>query len=194
MELSMKQDQAIALYTDGTVEEEGVYGSYTKQLGFPSNRDDLIGKALPIDRLLGLDGRVIDLDAYRGQRVLVVMLGFAGQVCLYCSTQTRVITEKLPEFTKRQCQVIFVYPGSTSSVGDFLRGVSAVGGDPGKIPGVGLDVNTQWVQKLNTKGDVSQPSSFIIDREGKIAYAYVGADKVDRPSAAFLLDILDDMP
>ena len=57
-----------------------------------------------------------------------------------------------------------------------------------------LDVNTRLVDRLAVQGDLSQPSSFIIQRDGTVAYAYVGADMADRPSVEFILDTLDEMP
>ena len=185
----------LQLYTDGQVEVTGGYSDYTKTLEFPTNRKDLVGTEFPHKRLLGHDGRVINLEDFSNKRVLVVMLrGFAGQVCLYCSAQTKILSEMVEDFAKRDTEVVFVYPGPASSIRSFLSGVQTLGGDIDQLPGIGLDVNTKLVDQLSTHGDLSQPSSFILGRDGKIAYAYMGKDMVDRPSAAFLLDILDRLP
>ena len=132
-------DTVIELYTSGVVAETGgFYQASQEKPTFSSNRLDLVGMKLPVDRLLGHDGKVIDLMSYRGKRVFLVMLrGFAGQVCLYCSAQTRVITDMLDEFAQRDTAVLFVYPGPASSIRSFLSGVQAVGGDAGAIPSIG---------------------------------------------------------
>ena len=48
----MKQAQALVLYDTGKVERTEAYSSYSQTLAFPTNREDLIGQALPAQRLL----------------------------------------------------------------------------------------------------------------------------------------------
>ena len=81
--------------------------------------------------------------------------------------------------------------------------VSQTGGGSGgdtKLEDVGLvdlpfplllDENYQNIEKLGIRGDQAKPSTYIIDKQGKVRFAYVGATTADRPSIKALLDQLD---
>ena len=62
--------------------------------------------------------------------------------------------------------------------------------DPIPFP-VLLDENFTAVDKLGIRGDLAKPSSYIIDKQGQVRFAYVGATNADRPSVQSLLKQLD---
>jgi len=178
-----------------SVKEDDEYDRYSRAKTFPSNRGDLVGAPLPQRRMLDADGNVLDLDDLGdGRRVLVVVLrGFAGQVCIYCATQTTVLSERLEEFRERDTEIVFVYPGPASSVPRFLDAVRSIGGDPEAIPRICLDLDFALTRELAIEADLAKPTSILIDRDGEVCYAYEGANLVDRPSAEHLLERIDDL-
>ncbi len=80
-------------------------------------RRDLVGRPLAYTRFLQDDGEILDLDDLRGTKVvLIIMRGFAGAVCLHCSTQMLALVKNLKEFERRKARVFVVYPGEAGSV------------------------------------------------------------------------------
>jgi peroxiredoxin len=184
----------VELYTTGKVTRvRSTYREYNTDVdpSFPDRRPDLVGKALPQTRFIGPDGRVVDLERFKGNPVLVVILrGFAGQICLYCSQQTRVLTEFRPKFLEKKCEIVFVYPGPAAAVPVFLDAIDSLGGLQGEPPILALDVDLRLVRDLGIEKQLAQPTSIILDTEGKVGYTYVGENMVDRPSAIWLLEQL----
>ncbi|HTL52498.1 MAG TPA: redoxin domain-containing protein, partial [Planctomycetota bacterium] len=162
--------------------------------GQAEQENDLIGSKLPQTRFLSAAGGVIDLNDYtkKKQKVVLVMLrGFSGSICLYCSAQTLAMTRAEAEFKKRNTQVVLVYPGKADTVPMFLDAVSKI--DP-KTPltyPVGMDVDLAAVHLFRIRGELAKPASLILDENGVVRYAYVGANPADRPSVKDLLTELD---
>lgn len=154
-----------------------------------------LGKPLPQTRFFTSTGGVIDLNDYRGNKsvCVVVMRGFAGQVCVYCSTQTRVLAERINDFKAQDNEVIIVYPGPAETIPMFYEAVNSVGGDAGNLKIV-LDVNLNLVKALNITKDLASPSSLILDKSGKVVYGYKGRNMGDRPSAKELLRYVKRVP
>ena len=63
----------------------------------------------------------------------------------------------------------------------------------GKIPNddipypIFLDINLQTVDELGIRADLAKPSTYIIDRQGKVRFAYVGESIADRPTVDSVL-------
>jgi peroxiredoxin len=178
--------QLIQRYITGRQPQSGA-AAYGSDEGRPQRRD-LQGKPLAITRLLSSTGDVIDLDDFKGKKnvVLVVLRGFAGQVCVYCATQTAALAKSIDRFHAVDAEVVLVYPGAAESAPVFLEAVRSLGVDQPAIP-IGLDVDLQLVRALRISHQLAKPTSLIIDKQGNVRYAYVGEDRGDRPSVDDLL-------
>ena len=145
-------------------------------------------KPLPKTRFFTYTGNVIDIDNFKDKKsvTMIVMRGFAGQVCVYCSTQTRVIAEQIAKFQELDNEVVIVYPGPAETIPMFMKAVKSVGGDASGLSIV-LDVNLSLVKSLDVIKDLSKPCSIILDKNGKVIYGYVGKNMGDRPSVKELL-------
>ncbi|HYE07208.1 MAG TPA: redoxin domain-containing protein [Planctomycetota bacterium] len=177
-------------YLTGRWPQSGAAGYGDSEIGASSSaqRKDLHGRPLSVTRLLSSTGDVIDIDDYKGRKnvVLVVLRGFAGQVCVYCATQTAALSRSLERFRADDAEVILVYPGASESVPVFIDAVRSLGADEPKIA-VALDVDLQLVRALEITHHLAKPTSLIIDKQGLVRYAYVGETRADRPSADELL-------
>ncbi len=160
-----------------------------------SNSEGELGRRLPLNRFLASDGSVLDLTTYRDDKrvVLVLLRGFAGQICLNCSVQTRALSKSVAEFASRDAQVLLVYPGEARSVPQFLEAVTDLGADFQLPFPVLLDVDLTFVRAMRLEGELAKPSSFILDKDGVVRYAYVGENLADRPSVQDLLSALDGL-
>jgi peroxiredoxin len=56
-----------------------------------------------------------------------------------------------------------------------------------------LDVELKAVDQLGIRKDLSKPATYVIDKEGKLRYAYVGKTLADRPSVKAILAELDQI-
>ena len=162
----------------------------------PSNLKDAgtkqtVGEKLPEPEtdLVTSKGEKISLKKYAGKSVvLVFMRGFSGYVCPYCATYTAQLSLKYEEFKKRNSEVLVVYPTKADhqeKVDQFIAAANerleAEGNTPLSLP-VFLDPGLKLVTQYNLLGDLSRPSTFVLDGEGVVRYGYVGADKADRPA------------
>ncbi len=155
-------------------------------------RRDLVGRPLPQTRFLQDDGEVIDLEELRGNRVvLIIMRGFAGAVCLHCSTQMLALAKNVSEFKARNARVFVVYPGDAATVPVFVESVRAL--DPRFRPPFPLllDVDLAAVRAFLIEGSLAKPTTLIVDEKSVVRWAYVGQQPSDRPSVELVLRQLD---
>ncbi len=156
-------------------------------------RDDLIGRPLDQTRFLSSTGEVFDLRDFEGRKkvVLVILRGFAGQVCINCSAQTLALAKNVKEFERRGAEIVLVYPGEAESLPAFIESVQSLReGFAPPFPIV-LDVELSAVRTFRIEGSLAKPTSLVLDEGGTVRYAYVGRDPADRPSAKVLLDAVD---
>lgn len=156
-------------------------------------KHELIGNKMPIVRFITSDGALLDIGDYRGQKkvLLVILRGFAGSVCLVCSSQTIALSHSIEEFKKRNTEVILVYPGEANTVPGFLEAVRNLE-DGFKPPfAIALDVEFALIDEFKIRGNLAKPTSILIDEQGTVRYAYVGDNAADRPPVQVLLDQID---
>ncbi|MEM9184974.1 MAG: redoxin domain-containing protein [Planctomycetota bacterium] len=128
--------------------------------------------------------------------VLVFTRGYyGGAVCPFCVTQTAELAAKKEEFEKRDAAVLIIYPGSEEHLPDFAAAVTQTDREKADIEAVGwpvlLDRDLSAVNLLDIAADLASPSTFIIDKRGNVVFAYVGANRTDRPSVGAVLSRLD---
>lgn len=56
-----------------------------------------------------------------------------------------------------------------------------------------LDVELKAVDRLGIRKDLSKPATYIIDRDGRVRFAYVGANIADRPGVDAIVAQLDQI-
>ena len=144
----------------------------------------------------GSDGNPVSIQDYVGKKnvLLVFTRGFSGQLCPYCTTQTSRLIANYDKFTERDTEVLLVYPGSTDQL-DAFRQASMAEAEKESFPfPVLLDEDLAAVKRLNIAAQLAFPSTFIINKDGRVTLSYVGKNLTDRPSIKALLAQLDSMP
>lgn len=162
--------------------------------------DDVQSNAKPAagyDNLEFVDssGKRLKLADFRGKQnvVLVFMRGFSGAMCPYCQTQTSRLIANYPEFQKRGAEVLVVYPGQTKQLDEFLsasREKSNSKLDQVPFP-ILLDETLAAVDFFGIRDELAFPSTYILDKQGQVNFAYVGSGMADRPSIKAMLEQLD---
>ncbi len=124
--------------------------------------------------------------------VLVVTRGWYGGVCFYCASQTSRWARRFDELDPYDAQLVVIFPTETDEDADKLSELSKriQGGEiPNeKIPyPILLDINLTGVDQLGIRAELAKPSTYIIDREGRVRFAYVGESIADRPTVDSVL-------
>jgi peroxiredoxin len=167
----------------------------------PTFKDDVAtnvqinADALNLD-FVDRDGKPRKLGDYRDKKnvVLVFMRGMTkdpGGLCPTCSAQTSRLLANYAEFAKRDSELLVVFPGPKNHVAQFVEQTQTKA-KVATIPfPILFDEDFQAVDRLGIRADAAKPSTFVLDKEGQVRFAYVGATSVDRPSMAALYKQLD---
>lgn len=151
-----------------------------------------------LDGLIFIDtaGERVALETLLGRKniVLVFTEGFAGgMLCPFCKTQTSRLVANYDKFKELNTEILVVYPGARDHLDEFIAAAKKHEKkevDEVPFPLV-LDEKLSAVGFFNIASNLAHPSTFIIDTDGNVRLAYVGADmSADRPSVAAMLRIL----
>jgi peroxiredoxin len=158
-----------------------------KKEGSPAAASGLVGQSFPYTRFITGDGEVIDLASAPGrERSLVVfMRGFPGYVCTYCTRQTAELVRRLDDIRATNAELFIVYPGPADAIPRFLDAVRRFmkTAPTARIPvPILLDVDLKAVEAVGIKHKLSYPSTFLLDAQGTVRYAYIGKGPTDRPA------------
>lgn len=170
--------------------------------GAPAFRDDADANAAVADggfpqAFVDADGLPVDLATYRGSKLVVVVLrgvprAEGGAFCPSCLAQAGSLAANRAEFDRRQVQVLVLFPGSAERLGEFLQTARRqTPGEPAVTYKMLLDRDGVACDRLGIRADLAKPSTYVLDRRGRVTYAYVGATTTDRPSVKAILAQLD---
>lgn len=163
-------------------------------------KDDVETNTTSPDSLEGLkffdtSGAPFLLSQYAGKTnvVLVFTEGWTGMLCPFCKTQTARLIANYAEFQNLDTEIVIVYPGNSDHLQEFTEAARTT--DKGQVDRVPfpivLDPSLEAVEFFNIRSNLAHPSTYIIDKQGRIQFAYVGNDKsADRPSVKALLRTL----
>lgn len=125
--------------------------------------------------------------------VLVITRGWSENLCLYCIAQTAQWAGKQQELKKLDSKLLLVFPVATHNDADKLellhQRVKQDGADI-DFPTL-LDLDLESVNQLGIQAQLSKPATYIIDREGKVRFAYVGQSIADRPTVDSVISQLE---
>ncbi len=134
----------------------------------------------------------------RDYLVLVITRGWYGGVCFYCASQTSRWARRFDELDPYDAQLVVIFPTETEEEAPKLEELTKrIKG--GEIPNddvpypILLDINLTSVDQLGIRSELAKPSTYIIDREGRVRFAYVGESIADRPTVDSVLNQLDSL-
>ena len=130
--------------------------------------------------------------------VLVITRGWYGGVCFYCASQTSRWARRFEELEPYNAQLAVIFPTESAEeavkIDELEKRIVK-----GKIPNeeipypILLDINLSSVDQLGIRSDLAKPSTYIIDREGRVRFAYVGESIADRPTVDSILKQLSKL-
>ncbi|MFO0957901.1 MAG: peroxiredoxin family protein [Isosphaeraceae bacterium] len=154
-----------------------------------------VGAAAPDFALESVAGGQIKLSeaVARGPVVLVVLRGYPGYQCPICSAQVGELRGKFAAGRGEEPRVILVYPGPSKELKaraqEFLGGKAL----PENFDLV-LDPDYTFTKAYGLRWDApnetAYPSTFVIDREGKVRFAKISRAHGGRAKAAEIAEAL----
>ena len=154
-----------------------------------------LGHRLPLTRFTRAgSSEPFDLDALRGERnvLLVILRGFGGQVCIYCTAQLKALGKERARLERGDTEVCIVYPGPRSGLDAFLEAWNLTFGYGQQPPWTMLyDADLQLVDALGLRDNIAVPSSLLLDKQGVVRWSHVGQNHADRPAATEILEQIE---
>ncbi len=129
----------------------------------------------------------------RGPVVLVVLRGWPGYQCPICTRQVAELVGKSEELDAANARVVLVYPGPSDGLKghaeEFARGKSL----PANFHFV-VDPDYAFTKSYDLRwdapGETAYPSTFVIDRRGRIVFAKTSRTHGDRARAGEIVGAL----
>ena len=156
-----------------------------------------VGDKAPEFSLKDLEGKEISLSKLNADSpvVLVVLRGYPGYQCPICSVQVGGLIGKAKDIDKANAKVVMVYPGPAEKLNDyaaeFIKGK--------KLPENFLfvtDPDYKFTEAYGLRWDAARetayPSTFVIDRKGKVRFQKTSKSHGDRAKPADVLEALND--
>lgn len=125
--------------------------------------------------------------------VLVVLRGFPGYQCPYCTRQVQDFVSNAAQFARAAVSVVFVYPGPP----DGLQGKAAESAAGKQLPerfrmllDPGYEFSNAWGLRWDAPQETAWPSTFVIDKGSVVFFAKVSKVHAGRTTAAEVLTAL----
>jgi peroxiredoxin len=149
-----------------------------------------IGEHAPDFTLATPDGANISLQSVEktGKTVLVVLRGFPGYQCPYCTRQAQDFISHADDFKKAGAQVLMVYPGPPADLSghakDFLNKQQPLPENVHLVIDPDYSVTNKYDLRWEGAHETAYPSTFILDKDGVIRFRKISKEHADRLSAA----------
>ncbi len=145
-----------------------------------------------LKNLKGASVRLADETA-KGAVVLVVLRGFPGYQCPLCTRQVKELVDNAAAISSAKARVVFVYPGPADIVQSKGSEFAAGKNLPAHFEML-LDPDYVFTNLYGLRWDApketSYPSTFVLDKTGKIVYAKVSTTHGGRAPAKEILSAL----
>ncbi len=145
--------------------------------------------------LQSLEGATVRLseEVARGPVVLVVLRGWPGYQCPFCTRQFGDYLTNAASFDKNGARVLFVYPGPSDGLKAHAEALAASRPLPAGFR-ILLDPDYAFTQAYGLRWDAPKetayPSTFVFDKEGIVTFANVSRAHGDRVPADTVLRAL----
>ena len=164
-------------------------------IAFPAD-PPRVGDTAPDFTLRTLDDRIVGLKELTAkQRIVLVMLrGWPGYQCPLCTRQVNEFAARAQDFDRRGAKVVMIYPGPAEQLKaraqEFLRSKQW----PAHFVFL-LDPDYTFTNAYGLRWDAPKetayPSTFVIDRDGRVRFAKISRTHGGRASVQAVLDALD---
>ena len=158
-------------------------------------RPPAVGEVAPDFTLGSLGGGTVTLSKLTEASpvVLVVLRGYPGYQCPYCTRQFGEYLGQADAFKQAHAHVVFVYPGPADDLKrhatDFLKG-KTYPDDFDLLLDPDYTFTNAYGLRWTGKKETAYPSTFVLDREGKVTFEKVSHTHGGRAAASEVLAAL----
>jgi len=124
---------------------------------------------------------------HQAQTVLIVLRGYPGYQCPFCQKQLHDYIEHAAEFAAKKATVLLVYPGPPADLDQKAKEALAKQANlPSNITLVidpDYKVTNLYGLRWDAPHETAYPSTFVLDRNGKILFEKISHGHGDRTTA-----------
>ena len=152
-----------------------------------------VGAQAPAVSLSPETGKPVSLSAveHDGKVVLVILRGYPGYQCPYCTRQVHDFVEHADAFSVRHTSVLLVYPGPPADLDahakEFLEKQAKLPGNIRLVTDPDYKVTNQYGLRWDAPHETAYPLTFVLDATGKVLFEKVSHGHGDRTSASDVL-------
>ena len=153
------------------------------------------GQTAPDFSLTALDGKTIRLseELALGPVVLVVLRGWPGYQCPFCTRQFGEYMARAREIEATGAHVLFVYPGPAQGLKAHAEAFTKMAPLPAAyrvLPDPDYAFTRRYGLRWQAKDETAYPSTFVIERNGRIAFARISQEHGDRVPVDEVMNVL----
>ena len=119
--------------------------------------------------------------------VLVVLRGFPGYQCPYCVKQVQDFIDHASDFAAKNTRVLLVYPGPPADLDqhakEFLEKQAELPTNIVLVTDPDYTVTNRYGLRWDAPHETAYPSTFVLDKKGKIVFEKISHSHGDRLSA-----------
>lgn len=147
--------------------------------------------------LPSLEGAIVRLsdELARGPLVLVVLRGWPGYQCPFCTRQFGDYLANAAKFDKLGARVLFIYPGPSDGLKAHAEAFTSNTTMPAGFR-ILLDPDYTFTQAYGLRWDAPKetayPSTFVLARNGIVTFAQISRSHGDRVTTDVVLKALTD--
>lgn len=148
--------------------------------------------------LNSIKGEKVELSELNANNpvVLVVLRGFPEYQCPVCSRQVGEFIAEAEKFQELGAKVLFIYPGLSDVLQEKANEFTEDFNFPDNFY-FALDANYSMVNKYGLRWDAPKetayPSTFVINKKGKIVYSKVSSTHRGRAGVEEILEALEKL-
>ncbi len=135
--------------------------------------------------LNNLQGKTVELAKLRkdGPVVVLMLRGWPGYQCPICSRQVTQFLNDADEFAEHDATIVLVYPGPSdnlkSRADEFISG-KTLPKNFELVVDPDYKMTNQYHLRWNAPRETAYPSTFVIDRDGKVRFAKISKTHAGR--------------
>jgi peroxiredoxin len=160
----------------------------------PSGRP-AVGDAAKDFELSGLDGKAVKLSEVnkKGPVVIVVLRGWPGYQCPLCTRQVGQFLQSADKIKEAGASVVLIYPGPKTGLDEHAKEFVMGKTFPAHFRFV-TDPDYAFTNAYNLRweapNETAYPSTFVVDKAGKISFAKISMTHGDRSNVSDVLAAL----
>lgn len=148
-----------------------------------------VGAQAPDFQLSTPDGTPVSLSSLtaKGKVVLIALRGYPGYQCPYCTKQVHDFASSADKFAAAGAEILLVYPGPPDQLAAHAKEFTAKQDLPANVHLV-IDPDYKFTNQYGLRWDAPKetayPSTFLIDKNGRVLFEKISRSHGDRTTAA----------